>query len=89
MDVPVLRKIASDIHGADVAALMEVRGSAIVTLGMFLQTLWEESILWAWGWRYHRACQYCWSMDGIGFTPYFHLAASQTLLPPKKSVMLE
>lgn len=84
MDVPVLRKIASDLHGAGVAGLMEVREFAVVTLGMLLQTLWGESILWAWGWRCYRTCQYCWSMDGMGFTPYFHLAASWTLLPQEK-----
>lgn len=54
MDVPVLRKIASDLHGAGVAGLMEVREFAVVTLGMLLQTLWGESILWAWGWRCYR-----------------------------------
>lgn len=54
MDVPVLRKIASGLCGADVAVLMEVRESAIVTLGMLLHTLWGESILWPWGWRCYR-----------------------------------
>lgn len=49
MDVPVLRKTAPDFRGADVAVLMEVRESAIVTLGMLLQTLWGQSILWAGG----------------------------------------
>lgn len=47
MDVPALRKIASDFHGADAAVLMEVRGSAVVTLGILLQTLRRESIPWA------------------------------------------
>lgn len=42
MDVPVLRKIASGLHGADVTVLMEVRGSVIVTLGILLQTLGGE-----------------------------------------------
>lgn len=54
MDVPMLRKIASGFRGADVAVLMDIRESAIVTLGMLLQTLRRESVLWAWGWRCYR-----------------------------------
>ena len=63
---------------------MEVRVPAVGTGGMLCRHR-VESVLWAQGqgWGCYSTQQCCWSVDGMGFTPHLHPAASLELIIPK------